>query len=188
MNDFLTSLRSELAAARQTVGVRENEVLQAQERLKRACDKVEHLEALVPVYEADAPAAVELAELPLPPAPEARGALRAGVEQQFLHTPPAAIQSKKSAMESEIDTLLILHGTAPRKAILDHLVGRQIMGREADPLRSLSVFLANHKDRYVSDGKGNYRLRQNGHSQPPPAPNGAGSAGVGDAAASSAHP
>jgi len=75
-----------------------------------------------------------------------------------------------------------------RKVILEHLVKKEIMGTEQHPLAYLAAFLSDSREKYAPDGRGNFSLIRPAHHEPPPAPNGAGSAGVGDAAANSAHP
>ena len=51
-------------------------------------------------------------------------------------------------------------------------------------------FLSDRRDKFVSDGKGNFSLRHNGHHEPPPAHNdvAAGPVEGGDAAYNAAPP
>ena len=179
MSEFLLSLRAELDHVRRSIPAREREVAQAQERLRRAIGRIEHLEALAADYEAESPLGpVNQGALPLP-LDEASAALAATPAQPVDIPSPTrrpAILSKKAMMKKEIDSLLTSRGTVHRREMLSHLIAKQIMGGEENPIRALSVFLADQRDEYQSDGKGNYRLRLACPEQPPPAPNGAGSA------------
>jgi hypothetical protein len=178
MIDMIPTLRSELEVAVASANALETEVKIRQERLRVATDKVERLKGLLAVYEAEA-----TADHPNPPTPSA------DTNAKTLAEPVDGLvwraSTKKARMCSEVDELLTLHGTMHRKAILGHLFEKGIMGTEKNPLAHLAAFLSDNREKYAPDGRGNFSLRPH---EPPPAPGGVGSAGVGDAASNSARP
>ena len=74
--------------------------------------------------------------------------------------------TKKARLLREITAILSLRGTVHRKQILDHLIDKKIMGQETKPLDSLGIFLSTHKDRFMSVGGGNFRLRSPTENDP----------------------
>lgn len=59
-----------------------------------------------------------------------------------------------------IDDLLSANGQVHRSKILEGLQSRGIMGGEKNPMAHLAAFLSDHKDRFESDGKGNFQRRE----------------------------
>jgi hypothetical protein len=85
-------------------------------------------------------------------------------------------ETKQARMEREIAALLKIRGTVHRTDLLAYLVNAGIMGNESDPLAHLAAFLSKKRERFASNGMGLFSLRQSVSNEPPPAPNGAGSA------------
>jgi hypothetical protein len=158
-NDFVTSLRAEIASAKEVVALRETEVLRAQERLKRAHARRDHLEVLLADYEADAPAEVPQPPLPGIPAQESHRPVE-GASAIPASTHQEGAATKKARLITEVDSVLGLRGTIHIRSLLEHLTTKRIMGHEQNPFKALGVFLATHTDRYQTDGKGNYSLRR----------------------------
>ena len=71
-----------------------------------------------------------------------------------------AALSKSSRMMTEIKKMLSQKESVHRKELLDYLISTKIMGNETDPMRSLAIFLSNHKNDFQSDGSGNFSLRK----------------------------
>ena len=61
-------------------------------------------------------------------------------------------------MVQAIQSLLSLRGTVHRKEILTHLQNAGLMGHERDPMAHLAAFLSGERDKFVSDGRGNFTL------------------------------
>lgn len=171
MSDILSLLKSELATSSDDTRALDQEIARLQERRKLSVDKVQQLQKLIETYEVeqalrpDAARQQETLALPLPVAPlavsEPPAAPRglSGVETPPPPPDAAARISKKARMIQEIDGLLATHGTIHRSQILQHLIGLGVMGHEKNPMVHLSIFLTNHRSRYVSDGSGNYHAR-----------------------------
>jgi hypothetical protein len=75
------------------------------------------------------------------------------------------MNSKNAKMEQRIDELLAQHGELHRSKILEDLVAQGLMGHEKNIMAHLASFLSDRRDRYVSDGRGNFRLRTESASQ-----------------------
>jgi hypothetical protein len=69
-------------------------------------------------------------------------------------------KTKATIMEESIKELLQRNRLMHRSAILDHLRSRGIMGHEKNPMNDLAAFLSGHRDLFVSDGRGNFRLQE----------------------------
>jgi hypothetical protein len=159
MSDIVSALRSELESSSLNIEAMEAAVIAAQERLRFANDKVDRIKGLLAIYEAEqvsltvtvpAPPSAENALTPLVDAP------RVGVRL----APNARPVSKKAQMEREVRELLAMRGRAHRLMILNHLTDRGIMGTEKNPLGHLAAFLSDNRDKFESDGAGNFKLRQ----------------------------
>lgn len=167
MIDILTVLRSELANSRDEAQAREREVMRAQGHFKLAVDRIQQIQRLIEMYELEAKLRPDIGRnqetLPLPPSATVAAAPAPQETPSEATAEPAAeeprAETKKARMFREIDNLLLAHGSYHRRKILDHLVRVGVMGHEKDPMVHLSIFLTSHRDRYVSDGAGNYRLR-----------------------------
>jgi hypothetical protein len=183
MSDIVPALRSELQAVSAQVRVLESAVTDAQERLRKASDRAEKLKGLLATYEVDEPSRPALSQTELAIIPKASEG-----PQRRMPTQEWRGETKKSRMEQEITNLLLLRGSVHRSNILDHMTAKGIMGSEKGPMAHLAAFLSDHKETFASDGKGNFCLRRNGPHEPPPAPNGAGFAGMEEAGTTSAHP
>lgn len=183
MNDIIQILRQELGAS-ETAGARlAMEIARSQERLQVITDKIEQIKRLISTCETEekiASDALSQKTLPFqsgPTGPNApplvRGLVGASdpldgpTKWWFVHTKPAESEApvadrqntKKSKLLREITNILSLRGTVHRRQILDHLIEKGIMGHEAKPLDALGIFLSTHKDRFMSVGDGNFRLR-----------------------------
>jgi hypothetical protein len=179
MSDFIIALMSEQESVAIDVQRLSQEVAAAQQRLKVATDKADRLLALLSAYEAEEKlaSAVNVHTVNLPPV---RLQTAAAVAARFVH--PTQL-SKKQAMEREVESMLAGRPGLHRSVILGGLLGKGIMGSEKDPMAHLAAFLSDHRHKFVSDGKGNFDLRRNGHTEPQPAQtdSAAGSVGVGNA-------
>lgn len=67
-------------------------------------------------------------------------------------------KSKASRIRSEVTELLANQGATHRKAILNHLVAKELMGHEKNPMASLAAYLSEWRKDFVSDGDGNFSL------------------------------
>jgi hypothetical protein len=149
MSDIRTTLRAELAATTAAIPSLEGMVTAAQERLRFAADKAAQITVLLAMLDAEAKAKVEAETptVPLPPAPKPP-------------PPEGKVAPKNQRMEEEITALLSLRGTVHRLHILQHLIEKELMGHEKQPLAHLAAFLSGNKDKFASDGKGNFSLRR----------------------------
>jgi hypothetical protein len=77
-----------------------------------------------------------------------------------MAAPGSAAMSKAARMEMEITKVLEQKRTVHRKELLDHLIAREIMGKETDPMQALAIFLSSHKEQFESDGAGNFSIRK----------------------------
>ena len=93
-------------------------------------------------------------------------------------------------MGDTVDALLSENGTLHRSDILNVLLAKGVMGTEKDPMAHLAAFLSDSRDKFQSDGKGNFSLRQQGQPELPPADSmrDAGSVGADEAAPNAAPP
>jgi hypothetical protein len=69
-------------------------------------------------------------------------------------------KTKAALMEEAITALLRPNKLVHRSKILEHLRSRGIMGHEKNPMNDLAAFLSGHRDLFVSDGRGNFRLQE----------------------------
>jgi len=81
------------------------------------------------------------------------------------HANRSAMSSKNAKMEYRIDEILSEHGVLHRKAILDDLVAQGLMGNEKNMMAHLASFLSDRRNRYASDGRGNFQLRRESDTQ-----------------------
>jgi hypothetical protein len=189
----IVALRSALrSSAAHIVGL-EGAVTAAQERLRRELTKVEKLRELITLYEADEAPDVTR-QLDLPKSGWAVVGLSGTSDGTGGPRLPADAYkdgriSKKAQMTRSIEGLLGLRGSVHRAEILAHLQKAGIMGHESDPMAHLAAFLSGERDKFASDGRGNFTLRPPPVANDlPPAPSDAGSAGVEDTGPTSAHP
>jgi hypothetical protein len=177
---LISSLRLELESSIATANALEMDVKVRQERLRAATDKVERIKAVLAVFESEA--AADHAQMHGSPETDAEPPSPSPIPPQQNVSTDWRASTKRARIGGQVDELLTLHGTMHRKAILDHLVVNGIMGTEQKPLAYLAAFLSDNRDKYEPDGNGNFRLRRNGHHEPPPASNGAGHAEAGGVA------
>jgi hypothetical protein len=71
---------------------------------------------------------------------------------------PSAL-SKVARIKGFVDGTLQAQGKAHRAQLLAGLIQAGIMGNEKKPMQALAIFLSSNRDDYVSDGAGNYALR-----------------------------
>ena len=185
----IESLRAALGSSTATVPSLEAKVATAQERLRREIAKIEKLRDLIALFEADEPPTFSTENPPLAVdgfnIVTGQGVFKG---EGTLSTDAQVIESKQSRMDREVTTLLRMRGTAHRTDLLSHLVNAEIMGNESNPLAHLAAFLSKRRDKFTSDGLGRFSLRQSAVQEPHPAPNGVGSAGVGNTGAPGATP
>lgn len=74
--------------------------------------------------------------------------------------------TRKKQVREAIRDLLVDQGEVPRSVLLARLIDQGIMGHESRPAKRLGTLLNQFKDEFESDGKGNYRLRPPGSSEP----------------------
>jgi hypothetical protein len=185
MNDVppvsVENLRVSLANSTAHLASLEAAVAGAQERLRREVAKAEKIRELIALFEADQPPATaeqpELANNGFAMI-EAKSELKGeGSLVADAHVMKAESgETKQARMEREIAALLKMRGTVHRTDLLAHLVNAGIMGHESDPLAHLAAFLSKKRERFASNGMGVFSLRQSVPNEPPPAPNGVGSA------------
>jgi hypothetical protein len=78
----------------------------------------------------------------------------------FPRTPRHATRRDAPDREARrASDLLAVKIEVHRSAILGHLTSAGIMGGEKNPVSHLASFMSDHRHLYVSDGKGNFRLR-----------------------------
>lgn len=116
--------------------------LEAEVRADPRHQKIEHLRALLRMYE------VELSQ-PI----------------QRLANPDRVVSavsfregSKRAKMKDAITDFLKERGAAHRSEILKHLTAQGIMGHEKDPMQSLAGYLSEAKAIFAFDGNGNWSL------------------------------
>jgi hypothetical protein len=139
MSELVATLRQELS------------MLEAELRADPRSIKIAHIRELIAVYEREGPAIQEKGTRePVPESEPAR-------QPEPAHINGSG-KTKASLMEETIAQMLLRNGQMHRSLILDHLTSLGIMGHEKKPMEELAVFLSTHRDRFVSDGKGNFRL------------------------------
>ncbi len=130
--------------------------------------KLTLLRELLPLYEVKAPAPM----LPMPPmvAPE--------TPYPWIAT-ALSEKTKEDTIIAAARELIPREGGVHRSVLLRYLVDTGIMGTEKNPMGYLAKFMAEHRDIFLSDGKGNVSIQQPeseapGKDQPPGAtkPNG----------------
>jgi hypothetical protein len=196
-DDLSIPLRAALNASTANIPKLEGAVAVAQERLRRELTKVEKLRELIALYEADVPAATAT-QMPLTGMAEfdvtANAVAKAMVVEveallsgQGQVTARANVLPKKVRMIQTIQSLLSLRGSVHRKEILSHLQNAGLMGHERNPMAHLAAFLSGERDKFASDGRGNFTLVTSSVAAEPK-PTNVGSTEVGgDAGATSAH-
>jgi hypothetical protein len=100
--------------------------------------KIEHIKALLAVYEPTSPHALGRGK-------KASNGASPGV-------------SKGERIRAEIERLLGANRSLHRSAILAHLVEVGLMGSEKQPMANLAAYLSRWTDDFVSDGRGNFQL------------------------------
>lgn len=177
MTDIVHTLRHELVAIEADVAKLETEAAKLQARLRLSLDKAEKVKAVLTLY-----AGEEIPEQqPRLFASFSAGSTATATIVRKVTTAGSSGKSKAFQIKVEVSDLLNARGTEHRQKILDHLVGKGLMGHEKDPLASLAAYLSNYKDVFMADGRGNFSLRRDSQREPPPAPEGAGSAEVKEA-------
>jgi hypothetical protein len=73
--------------------------------------------------------------------------------------PGLLAKTKVARMKGYIDGALQNRLKVHRKSLLEGLIANGIMGKEANPMQALAIFLSSNKDDYESDGEGNYSRR-----------------------------
>jgi hypothetical protein len=152
MNDStITVLRQELLTTTANIPALEAQVTAAQERLRFATEKAAQIRVLLTMLEAEANEVTHsVAEAPrLSPS-----------SRVSTPTPVRLGGTKADRMDAETTALLTMRGVVHRKDILAHLVEKGIMGSEKGPLAHLAAFLSDRKDKYESDGRGNFKLHR----------------------------
>jgi hypothetical protein len=114
--------------------------------------KIHHIKELLTLYGASRPLPTTN---PRPSAPSGANG----------HANRSALSSKNAKMEQRVEEILAQHGVLHRKVILDDLVAQGLMGTEKNMMAHLASFLSDRRDRYASDGRGNFRLRREGDTQ-----------------------
>ena len=122
---------------------RELDGLEAELRADPRHEKIRHLRELLALYEAAGHAQK------ITPEPK----------RAFRPKPTAGAATKAAAMLQAITELLQARVQVHRQNILEHLQERGIMGGEKRPMGHLAAFLSDHRDLFMPDGKGNFRLR-----------------------------
>lgn len=133
MNEMVNALRRELAQ------------LEAELRADPRYVKIDGIKNLLAIYQKEAPPA-NLQQA----APAAEARARPRVQ---LKSGPKARDIKTAVTE-----LLAANGSVHRKAILDHLIGKGLMGHEKNPLKQLAAYLSGWRAEFKSDGLGNFSL------------------------------
>ncbi len=173
MIDIIQILRREFEEAEAVSLTLLKEIARSQDRLKLATEKAEQIKRLIATYEFEAKTESEaghqktlpLQDLPTNSAPRPREPAQGwGISQKpSVQIIDGKSETKIARMLKETTAILALRGSVHRKHILEHLMEKGIMGHEGQPLSSLGVFLWNHKDKFMAEGGGHYRLC------PPPA-------------------
>lgn len=167
------TFREILANTTATIPTLKWEVEKAEARLALTQEKIAHLQALIDLYEAEEGMAVssDVPTVPLPPRPKNK-------------SPRPKRSSKKDEMAENIRFMLFHESPMHRTRILEILTTQGVMGNEKNPMGQLAAFLSYHRHEFVSDSRGNFSLRKNGHTEPTPAhiDDEVGNAGVDDAA------
>jgi hypothetical protein len=189
-DDLIPSIRARLNASTANIPKLEGEVTVAQERLRRELNVVEKLRELLTLFEADTPTM---------PQSRVEYDVAANVEVQVeapradLGGPGGQVYArpnplpKKVRMIQAIENLLSLRGSAHRKEILTHLQNAGLMGHERDPMAHLAAFLSGERDRFASDGRGNFTLKTSSVATEPKPTNVGPTEVGGDAGPTSAH-
>jgi hypothetical protein len=122
-----------------------SELISALERERVQLEtKLRHVNGLLELYATEsAPAQT----------PKANGDARA---------PRRRLSSKTVAMEREVTNLLREKVQLHRSAILDDLNAKGIMGGEKNQMAHLASFLSERRHLYAADGRGNFRLAEQG--------------------------
>jgi hypothetical protein len=108
--------------------------------------KIEHLRALLPLYQGDNSPRTSRAESPSTrAAPSANGA-----DQPT---------SKGERIKREIIQLLTANGPMHRSLLLEHFKTQGLMGHERNPMANLASYLVGLGDAVRSNGKGVYEIR-----------------------------
>jgi hypothetical protein len=193
LRDALNATVADIPKLEAAVTAAQATVTTAQERLRRQMAAAEKMRDALSLLEADAPPTGEKQQYKFADIePQAPSSTRVG---QFAidHAMPKDIadgMSKKAKMVNAVTGLLRMRGSVHRKVILQHLMDAGIMGHESDPLAHLAAFLSSNREKFASDGAGNFSLRQQSvapEMHPDPA-TGEGDARVGDAGLASARP
>jgi hypothetical protein len=147
MNSTIATLREELLSTTANVPNLEAAVKAAQERLRFTADKIAQIQILLRMLEAEA----SIDNVHTVPRASAQFAGPEALEKK---------PTKSDRMETEVASLLSLRGPTHRKDIAAHLIDKEIMGHEKDPLAHLAAFLSSKKDLFESDGRGVFTLRR----------------------------
>jgi hypothetical protein len=189
-DDLIPSIRAALNASTANIPKLEGEVTVAQERLRRELNVVEKLRELLTLFEADTPTL---------PQSRVEYDVAANVEVQ-VEAPRAVLSGqgqvyarpnllpKKVRMIQTIEGLLSLRGSVHRKEILTHLQNAGLMGHERNPMAHLAAFLSGERDKFASDGRGNFTLKTSSVAAEPKPTNVGPTEVGGDAGHTSAHP
>jgi len=172
MNILVQTFRSELQATVAAVAQLELTMKETQERLRREAERAAHLRGLIAIYETeDGGERGPALPPPVGDPPEAVSTPRGGNEAITVR---AEVLTKKERMERTITDLLRRQGSAHRAYILAHLTRVGVMGSEKDPMGQLAAYLSDNRDKFTSDGRGNFSLRLGEDVQRPATPNGSG--------------
>jgi hypothetical protein len=115
--------------------------LEAELRADPRHAKLKHLRDLLALYEA-------------PPA--VRKVVTNGAEHATAEIPG----TKEEKIKSELRRYMRENGgTVHRMSALQHLMNIGLMGHEKEPMRNLAAYMSHWKDDFVSDGDGNWSLR-----------------------------
>jgi hypothetical protein len=136
MKDFVPALKSEIAELEGDIRDNPDPRIRKLERLRSTLAEYEPVDYVPQSNGKTAPLE------PLPAAPGAKAA------------------TKAARMKGYIDGVLHGHLKIHRKSLLEGLIANGIMGKEADPMQALAIFLSSNKDDYKSDGEGNYSRRE----------------------------
>jgi hypothetical protein len=151
-NEFTTALERELQRLRAE--------LQQDPRYKR----MTQIEQLLAEYRGEpAPAEAVIAPPSAVQEPRVVHLTAAGITvgSSRLHGRARLIKVSKAArVRLELEELLQARGSAHRKVMLNHLIDKNLMGREKNPMASLAAYLSAWKKDFVSDGKGNFSLKK----------------------------
>ncbi len=163
MSDIVRTLRLELIVIEAEIPDLEAEASQAQSRLRRSLEKADKIKGVIALY-ADENVGAPQPQLFEPPLPSQESPPQAAEPiKQAEQEKSKALRVKEGVVE-----LLGLRGTEHRSKILERLIEKRLMGTERNPLASLASYLSDNKDVFVTDGRGNFSLRQREHQEPPP--------------------